>query len=89
MQLLPLDSARALRDGGIDPVAALDDALKDVLRTLPQAMHDEVKHAVGRAMAAVLSETVERAIRLHPELEPNDQAWAAIAKARAAKRAVS
>lgn len=84
---LPLTSARALRDGGIDAAAALNEALKAALLDLPVEQHREVKLAVGRAMASVLSETVDLAIKAYPELEPNKETWILVAKACAAKRA--
>lgn len=84
---LTLDAARALRDGGIDAVAALNEALAEALSVLPIQSHSEVKHAMGRAMAAVLEETVELAVRAFPELEPDESTWASVAQARAAKRA--
>jgi hypothetical protein len=86
---LTLKSACALRDGGIDATAALNEALKDALVSLPIEMHTEVKHAVGRAISAVLSETVELAVLAYPELEPNEETWSAVVRACAAKRSVA
>lgn len=85
--MLTLNSARALRDGGIDAIAALNEALREVLMQLPTEAHADLKHSVGRAVAAILEETVEPAIREYPQLEPDDQTWMDVAKARAAQRA--
>lgn len=85
--MLTIKSARALRDGGIDATAALNEALKEVLLNLPPEKHQDIKLAVGKAMAAVLDETVNPAVQAFPELEPDEKTWAAVAKASAAKRA--
>ena len=84
MNSIPIDCARVLRDGGIHAVAALNSALADALAEIPSDRQQEIKHAIGRAMAAVLDETVEPAVRAHPELEPDDATWASVARARAA-----
>lgn len=82
-----LSSARAIRDGGIDAAAALSASLAEALANAHVDSHEAIKHAVGRAMAAVLDETVNPAVRAYPELEPDEQAWSAIVKARVASRA--
>ena len=89
MNLPTLNCARSIRDGGIDAVAALNAALAGALVDAPQDSHREIKHAIGRAMSAVLDETVNPAVRAYPELDPDDETWIAIAKARAAARAAS
>ena len=89
MNLPTLNCARAIRDGGIDAVAALDTALADALADAPEDSHPEIKLAIGRAMAAVLDATVNLAVRSYPELEPSEEAWVATAKARAAARGAS
>lgn len=89
MNLPTLNSARAIRDGGIDAVAALDAALAEALADAPQDSHPQLKLAIGRAMAAVLDATVNLAVRAYPELEPSEETWVAIAKARAAARGAS
>lgn len=78
-----------MRDGGIDAVAALDDALREALVDLPAEKAEAIKHAFGRAMSAVLDETVNPAVRAFPELEPDDDTWRQVVKARAAARAGS
>lgn len=73
-------------DGGIDAVAALNEALKDALIGLPPDSQSEIKLAIGRAMSAVLDETVNPAVQAYPELRP-DETWIAIARTRATARA--
>ena len=87
MESIPIESARALRDGGIHAVAALNAALADAITDIPMGRQQDVKRAIGQAMAAVLEATVESAVRAYPELEPDDAIWAAVAKTRAAKLA--
>jgi hypothetical protein len=71
--------ARALRDGGINAVSALNEALKTALAGLPPESGREIKHIVGRAMATVLDETVHPAVQAFPELEIDSATWIAIA----------
>lgn len=89
MNLPTLNCARASRDGEIDAVAALDAAVAEALVDAPQDSHAEIKLAIGRAVAAVLDATVNLAVRAYPELEPSEDTWVAIAKARAAGRGAS
>lgn len=85
--VLTIKSAYALRDGGIDATAALNEALKNVLLDLPPEKHQDIKFAIGKAIAGVLDETVNPAVEAFPELEPDEKTWTAVAKASAAKRA--
>jgi len=78
-----------MRDGGIDAVAALEAALAEALVHASQDSHPEMKLAVGRAMAAILDETVNPAIRAYSQLEPSQETWMAIARARAVTRGAS
>ena len=89
MESIPIESARVLRDGGIHAVAALNAALADAIADIPMSRQQDVKHAIGQAMAAVLDATVESSVRAYPELEPDDATWAAVAKTRAARLASS
>ena len=84
---LTLAAAQALRDGGIDACAALSEALHRVLDHLPAEQAPAVKHAMGRALAAVLAETVEPAVKAFPELDPDDATWQAVVRATAKARA--
>lgn len=79
---LTLDAARALRDGGIDAMGALDSALANVLVHLPEDAHLEVKRVVGHVMGNVLFETVRKAISAYPELEADNDAWAEVIRQR-------
>lgn len=84
---LTLGAARALRNGGIDAVAALDSALHQALLLAPGVEHEDIRQMLDRAMSAVLAETVERAVHDHPELRPDEATWIAIAKQEAIRRA--
>ena len=84
---LTLAAAQALRDGGIDACAALSEAANRVLAHLPAEQAPAAKQAIGRAMAAVLAETVEPAIKAFPELDPDDATWLAVVRATAKARA--
>ena len=84
---LTLDSARALRDGGIDALAALDDMVRETLHHLPQALHADIKRAAGRAMGVVVDETINRAVEAFPELKSDKETWVNAAKNKALKRA--
>ena len=85
---LTLSAARMLRNGGIDACAALNSALIDALAELPADLHKEAKLSIGRAMAAVLDETVNKAVAEFPELEPDEKTWVEVVKSQARKRAV-
>jgi hypothetical protein len=78
--------ARAIRDGGIDAVAALNEALRLALVDSSPESHDAIKLAIGRLISEVLQTTVEPAVEAFPELEPDDATWIAVAQARAAAR---
>jgi hypothetical protein len=80
------DSARAIRDGGIDAIAALDSVLADALAGTPVDEQQNLKRAFGQVMATVMEATVNAAVRAFPELQPDEQAWASIAKSRALSR---
>jgi hypothetical protein len=78
---LTLNAARALRDGGIDAMAALDQMLTQTqtLKYLPATQHAEIKLVTGRLMGAVAKETIDRAITAFPELNPDDETWISVA----------
>jgi len=75
-----------VRDGGIDAMAALNDALAKAIVGLAPQEQANIKRAFGRAMGEVVTEIIKPAIAAYPELAPDDATWAAIAKARAAER---
>lgn len=80
--------ARAVRDGGIDAMAALDAALHGAIQGLSAEQALAVKRAFGRVMGEIVCELIRPSTRAFPELEPDDATWAAVARARAAQRCV-
>lgn len=84
---LTLNAARALRDGGIDATAALDEMVRETLSHLPEEQHADVKRAAGNAMGVVADEIINRAIKAFPELNPDEKTWIEVAKSTASKRA--
>lgn len=78
--------AVALRDGGIDAVAALDTALALALHDVPEVHKAEIKRVIGKAMSDILDATLHPAIRAFPDLEPDESTWKAVVHARAASR---
>ena len=89
MKLSNIDSARMMRDAGIDAMAALDSAIRDTIDGLPANEQKAIKHAFGEAMASVMVELINPATAAFPELEPDDATWAAVARPRAAERIAS
>ena len=79
--------ARALRDGGIHALAALDAALAEALEGLPEEQARELKRTFGTVMGEVMEHIINPALRAYPELMPDEAAWAAVAKAQAARLA--
>ncbi|MBA4341242.1 MAG: hypothetical protein C0423_03710 [Methylibium sp.] len=86
MKLPTLSCAQALRDGGIDAMAALDHALAQALESAPQAAHAAMKLAIGQAMSAIMEATLQPAIRSFPELNPTDARWREVVCERLAAR---
>ena len=84
-----LDCARALRDGGIDAVAALNDALTIALVDLSPEEQKYLKREFAAAMAAVLDVTVNPAVQAFPELRPDETAWVEVARIRASARSLA
>ncbi|MFC0252117.1 hypothetical protein [Massilia consociata] len=78
--------ARALRDGGIDAMAALDFAMPAALNGLSPEQDQELKLVFARLMAHVVEQFINPAIRAYPELAPDRETWAAIVEERAALR---
>ncbi len=78
--------AQLVRDGGIDAMAALNDALAKAIFGLSPQEQADIKHAFGRAMGEVVTGIINPAIAAYPELAPDDATWSAIAKVRAAER---
>lgn len=78
---LNLASARTLRDGGIDAMAALDAA--------PGEIRGQVARWIGRAMAEVMAQTINPAIHTCPELRPGERTWKEVVRQRVRFRAGS
>jgi hypothetical protein len=81
-----INCARAVRDGGIDAMAALNAAVSEALAHVAKEHEQELKRAFGRLMGEVIEELINPAISAFPELELDEAAWVAIAKARAEAR---
>lgn len=81
-----IDCARAVRNGGIDAMAALDSALHAALLGLSAEQAHELKRAFGKVMGEISSELISPSIRAFPELDPDGATWAAVARDRAGQR---
>lgn len=81
-----LACARALRDGGIDAVAALDFALAAALAGLSDKEARELKGTFGSLMGEVIDKTINPAVQAFPELAPDIATWSDIARELAARR---
>jgi len=68
-------------------MAALDDALAIAIDSLPESEHRELKLAIGRAMSAIMDETINPAVRAFPELAPSEDTWRSVVKERVNSRA--
>lgn len=86
MKLSTIACARAVRDGGINAVAALDYALRPALVGLCDEDAQELKLAFGHAMSDLIDRFINPAVRAFPELHPDDATWAAVVTERAAER---
>lgn len=89
MPLTSLRCARAVRDGGIDAMAALNEALQEAIAEAAPEHAEALKQAFGRAMANLSDAFVNPAVKAFPELEPDEATWAAVVKSRASARAGS
>jgi hypothetical protein len=78
--------AQFVRDGGIDAMVALNDALTKAISGLAPQDQEDLKRTFGRVMGEVVTEIINPAIAAFPELGPDDTTWAAVAKTRAAER---
>lgn len=86
MPTLSIASARAMRDGGIDAMAALNTALINALVGIPEEESAELKLTFGKVMGEVIFEIINPAIHSFPELAVDDSTWIAIARAQAGER---
>jgi hypothetical protein len=81
-----LSCAKLVRDGGIDAMAALDEALREAVVGLSPDDQTSLKLAFGRIMAEVVETIINPAVLAFPELEPDELTWRTIAKVRAIAR---
>lgn len=86
MPTLSIATARAMRDGGIDAMAALNTALVNALVGIPEEESAEMKLTFGKVMGEVIFELRNPAIRSFPELGVDDSTWSEIARAQAGER---
>jgi hypothetical protein len=86
MILPTIACARAVRDGGIDAMAALDCSLRAALPGLSEEQARALKRAFGNVMGEVVERLINPAVDAFPELETNEAAWCAIAKEQATLR---
>jgi hypothetical protein len=78
-----LSCARAIRDGGIDAIAALDAALPTALAGLSEDQARALKQVFGKIMGDIVFELINPAVQTFPELEPDPATWAEIVRTRA------
>ncbi len=81
-----LACARAVRDGAIDAMAALDYALPEALVGLSEKQARDLKLAFGNVMGELVEQLINPAVKAFPELETDALAWSAIVKDRATTR---
>ena len=81
-----IDSARHIRDGGIDAMAALNEALRESIVGLSPQHQQRIKHAFGQVMGEITMTLINPAMGAFPELKIDERTWASIARARAAAR---
>ncbi|MBV7544659.1 hypothetical protein [Acidovorax sp. sic0104] len=86
MKLPNIDCARHIRDGGIDAMAALNEALRDALVSLDLEDQQRLKRVFGEVMAEVSEKIINPAISAFPELDPDETTWAAVVRATAKAR---
>ena len=81
-----IDSARHIRDGGIDAMAALDHALSQAMVGVSPQEQQVLRRAFGRAMGEIMAELINPAVSAFPELRPDKATWVAVAQSRASAR---
>jgi hypothetical protein len=82
-----IDCARHVRHGGIDAMAALNEALREALVGLNAEDQHELKQTFGHVMAEIVDTLINPAVRAYPSLDPSDDTWLSVVRARAAARA--
>jgi hypothetical protein len=81
-----INCARSVRDGGIDAMAALNEAVRKALACCPTENAQELKLVFGQVMAEVVEKLINPAVLAFPELELDEAAWAHIATTKALGR---
>lgn len=82
-----IECARAMRDAGIDAMAALDTALPAALAGLSTEQATEVKRAFGKAMGEIVCEVINPAVLAFSELQPDTSDWTEAVRQRVRLRA--
>lgn len=86
VRLMSIDTARLIRDGGIEAMDALNAILDEALPRLSGSEEKELRLAIARTISAILDNIVNPALREHPQLEVDEDSWGAIAVARSKER---
>lgn len=86
MNLTDINRARIVRDGAIDAMTALNEALREAIDGVAEADRQSLKLAFGRAMGEISVELMHPSVNAFPELEPSEATWHSVAKARALAR---
>ena len=87
MTLPTIACARSVRDGGIDAMAALNEALREAIVGLSPQDQQALQLTFGQVMGEIIEKIINPAAQAFPELEPSQDTWVTVAKARAAARA--
>lgn len=82
-----VDSARLIRDGEIDAMAALDAVIFEAIADLSPQDQQNIKRALGAAMGGIAENLIGPAVWSFPEFETDQATWSSIAKSRASIRA--
>lgn len=80
-----MSCARAVRDGGIHAIAALNAALATAVTGLSPEQAQELKITFGSVMMELIENLINPAVRAFPELAPDDATWAAIVTEQATR----
>lgn len=88
MTLPTLACARAVRDGGIDAMAALNGLLPMALAGLSDDDARALKRRVGEVMAEVVEKLINPSVHAFPELDPDVSTSRDVARERAMQRSL-
>ncbi|MEM9605514.1 MAG: hypothetical protein AAGA11_21830 [Pseudomonadota bacterium] len=80
------ESARHVRDGAIDAIYALDDALREALIGLSDSEQEKLKIEFGKIMGELSLNLINPVLEAYPELVLDKIEWANVAKTRAQSR---